>query len=129
MEHGANVSDAAWTFNAPAGTSIVAARLWRAGEARSSRPYGTTVYWLAAPNDSYDAADIFDKCGTMSGVGDISFSVADTGSGLYQAVFSIDGHAVSKQLLNTGSGPCRSVGGASDGANAFFEVEPCPLVF
>jgi len=65
--------------------------------------------------------------GTMSGVGDISFSASDTGSGLYEAVFSIDGHAVSHQLLNSASGPCRNVGGTSDGSNAFFEVEPCPL--
>ena len=65
--------------------------------------------------------------GTLSGVEDISFSATDTGSGLYQAVFSIDGHAVSHQLLNSGSGPCRNVGGTSDGSNAFFEVEPCPL--
>jgi len=65
--------------------------------------------------------------GTMSGVGDISFSASDTGSGLYEAVFSIDGHAVSHQLLNSASGPCRNVGGTSDESNAFFEVEPCPL--
>ena len=65
--------------------------------------------------------------GTLSGVGDISFSAADTGSGLYEAVFSIDGHAVSTQLLQSGSGPCRSVGGTSGGGNAFFEVQPCPL--
>jgi hypothetical protein len=215
VEQPANMSDAAWTFSAPAGTQIAAARLWRAGEARTSKPYGTTVYWLAAPNDSYDGADIFDKCenaeegctrkgdpgnpmakenlievppgnltgsthiymnaacgggngtncpaagggysvwvglyaaditladntpptfssvggslaagGTLSGVQDISFSAADTGSGLYQAVFSIDGHAVSSQLLQSGSGPCRNVGGTSDRTNSFFEVEPCPL--
>jgi hypothetical protein len=65
--------------------------------------------------------------GTLSGVGDISFSAADTGSGLYEAVFLIDGHVVSSQLLNSASGPCRNVGGTSDGSNAFFEVEPCPL--
>jgi hypothetical protein len=65
--------------------------------------------------------------GTMSGVGDISFAATDTGSGLYEAMFLIDGHAVSRQLLNGGSGPCRNVGGTSDGTNAFFAVEPCPL--
>jgi hypothetical protein len=64
--------------------------------------------------------------GTISGVGDISFSATDTGSGLYEAVFLIDGRAVSKQLLNGGSGPCRNVGGTSDGSNAFVAVEPCP---
>jgi hypothetical protein len=65
--------------------------------------------------------------GTMSGVGDISFSATDTGSGLYEVVFLIDGRAVSRQLLESGSGPCRNVGGASDGSDAFFAVEPCPL--
>jgi hypothetical protein len=65
--------------------------------------------------------------GTLSGVGDVSFSAADTGSGLYEAVFLVDGHAVSSQLLNSAGGPCRNVGGTSDGSNAFFEVEPCPL--
>jgi hypothetical protein len=65
--------------------------------------------------------------GTTSGVGDISFSATDTGSGLYEAVFLVDGRPVSKQLLNSGSGPCRNVGGTSDGSDAFFEVQPCPL--
>ena len=65
--------------------------------------------------------------GTLSGVGDISFTATDTGSGLYEAVFLIDGRGVSRQLLNGGSGPCRNVGGTSDGTNAFFAVEPCPL--
>jgi len=65
--------------------------------------------------------------GTLSGVQDISFSATDTGSGLYEAVFSIDGHTVSSQLLESGVGPCRNVGGTSDGSNAFFEVQPCPL--
>jgi len=215
VEQGANVSDAAWTFSAPAGTSIAAARLWRAGEARTSRPYGTTVFWLATPDDSYDSADVFDKCenaeegcpgrggsqspmarenlvevppgnssgathiyvnaacgggnGTdcpasgggysvwvslyaaditladdtpptvsnvggslasssvLSGVGDISFTASDAGSGLYEAVFSIDGHAVSEQLLNPGDEACRNVGATSDGSNAFLAVQPCPL--
>jgi hypothetical protein len=65
--------------------------------------------------------------GTLSGIGDIFFSATDTGSGLYEATFLIDGRAVSKQLLNSAGGPCRNVGGTSDGSNAFFDVEPCPL--
>jgi hypothetical protein len=211
----ANMSDAGWSFSAPAGTSIVAARLWRAGSSRSWTPGVSTVYWLAAPEDSYSSADVFDQCaayagcaevgdpstpmaqanlvevprsnlsgathifmnaacggsngyscpavpgggysvaislyaadialvdntpptasnmggslaagGRLSGVGDISFSAADTGSGLYQAVFLVDGRAVSRQLLNSGSGPCRDVGGTGDGTHAFFYVQPCPL--
>ena len=65
--------------------------------------------------------------GTISGFGDVSFAAADTGSGLYQAVFSIDGRAVSNQLLDSGSGSCRNVGGTGDGSNAFLHVQPCPL--
>jgi hypothetical protein len=215
VAHPANASDAGWIFSAPAGTSIVAAKLWRSSYSRSWEPgNNSTVAWLAAPEDSYTSADVFDQCaayggctemgdpgapmssgnlvemppanasgathiymnaacgggngtscpavgagygvaislyaanitladntpptfsgvggslaagGTMSGVGDISFSATDTGSGLYQAVFLIDGHAVSHQLLSSGSSACRNVGGTSDGTNAFFEVEPCPL--
>jgi hypothetical protein len=214
VAHGANVSDANWTFSAPAGTQVAAARLWRAGEARSSVAFATTVYWLAAPNDIYDAADIFDKCNryeegctgkgnsqtpmakenllevppgnlsgathiymnaacggsdgyscpavgggysvavslyaaditladntpptasnvggslaageSQSGVGDISFSATDTGSGLYEAVFLIDGHAVSSQLLSPSSESCRNLSSAG-GVNAFLYVQPCPL--
>jgi hypothetical protein len=80
-----------------------------------------------SPPTASDIGGSLAASGTMSGVGDISFSATDTGSGLYQAVFLIDGRAVSRQLLNGGSGPCRNVGGASDGTNAFFAVEPCPL--
>ncbi len=210
----ANAADAVWTFSAPAGTQIAAARLWRTADSRSWVTGASTVSWLAAPNESYDSADVFEQCaayagcaevgnpsvpmssanllevpsgnlsgathiymnaacggtngyscpvgggafsvqvslyaaditladdtpptvssvggsltagGTLSGVGDISFSAADTGSGLYEALFLVDGHAVSSQLLQIGSGPCRNVGGTSDGTNAFFYVEPCPL--
>jgi hypothetical protein len=211
----ANTSIAGWTFSAPAGTQIAAARLWRSASANSwEAGNNSTVTWLSAPEDGYTSANVFDQCarfqgcatvgdpaapmsnanlvqappgnlsgathiymsaycggtsgtscpaigggysvqislyaaditvaddspptassiggslaasGTTSGVGDISFSATDTGSGLYEAVFLVDGRAVSKQLLNGGSGPCRSVGGTTDGSNAFFEVEPCPL--
>jgi hypothetical protein len=211
----ANAADAQWTFSAPAGTQIAAAKLWRSAYAHSWEPgNNSTLSAMEAPEDSYSSADVFYQCaryegctevgdpgapmsnanlievpsanlsgathiymgatcggsggtscpavgggysvaislyaaditladdtpptasdvggslaagGTISGVGDISFSATDTGSGLYEAVFLIDGHAVSKQLLESGSGPCRNVGGTSDGSNAFFAVEPCPL--
>jgi hypothetical protein len=62
VEQPANASAATWTFSAPAGTQIAAARLWWAGEALTSRPYGTTVFSLMAPEDIYSPADVFDKC-------------------------------------------------------------------
>jgi hypothetical protein len=214
VSHPANTSAATWTFSAPAGTRIAAAKLWRSTYVSSwEAGNNSTETQLEAPGDT-TTADVFSQCvrfegcesvgsssvpmsqanlvvapsdnlteathlyvnascgggddsscpavgagsaasislyaaditladdtpptvssvggslaagGTLSGVGDISFSAADTGSGLYEAVFLVDGHAVSRQLLESGNGPCRNVGGTSDGSNAFFEVEPCPL--
>jgi len=69
------VERAMWTFTAPAAETIAAARLWRAGNAIGGRFENTTyMYWLAAPADSYDSADVFDQCvasfGCASGKGD-----------------------------------------------------------
>jgi hypothetical protein len=64
--------------------------------------------------------------GALGGVGDVSFSAADTGSGLYQILFTVDGQAVSRQLLNDSNGPCRNVGPTGDASNAFLYLAPCP---
>jgi hypothetical protein len=68
VEHGANVSDAAWTFSAPAGTQIAAARLWRSDYARSWEPgNNSTLTSLDAPENSYTSADVFDQCAVYGG--------------------------------------------------------------
>jgi hypothetical protein len=213
VAHGANVSDAGWTFSVPADTEIAGARLWRAGEARSSVAFATTVYWLAAPNDIYDAADIFDKCnryeegctgmgnsqipmakenlldvppGNLSGAthiymnaacggsngyscpavgggysvavslyaaditleqtagpsasnvsgelatapavrgsSDVAFDASDPGSGVYEALFSVDGQVVQSTVLDSNGGHCQDVDGTNDGLPAFLYTQPC----
>ena len=68
VAHPANASDAGWIFSAPAGTQIAAARLWRSAYSRSWEPgNNSTVTWLAAPEDSYTSADVFDQCAAYGG--------------------------------------------------------------
>jgi hypothetical protein len=53
VAHEANVSVATWTFSAPAGTQIAAARLWRSDYARSWEPgNNSTLTSLDAPENS-----------------------------------------------------------------------------
>ena len=59
----ANAADAQWIFSAPAGTQIVAAKLWRSAYARSWEPgNNSTLSALEAPEDSYSSADVFYQC-------------------------------------------------------------------
>ena len=68
VAHGANVSVATWTFSAPAGTQIAAARLWRSDYARSWEPgNNSTLTSLDAPENSYTSADVFDQCAVYGG--------------------------------------------------------------
>jgi hypothetical protein len=63
---------------------------------------------------------------TVSGTSDIAFSASDPGSGVYEALFSVDGRVVQSTVLNEDGGRCRNVGGTSDGLAAFLYVQPCP---
>ncbi len=208
----ANVSLASWGFSAPAGTRIMAARLWRSGEARSWVTGASALTWGAAPENSYVSADVFEQCpayagctrfgdpgapisqanligvppanldgashlymtaacaGTtgdscpatgggfsaqisvygaditleqdagpdVSGVSgelasapvvrgssDVAFDASDPGSGVYQAVFSVDGQVVQRTVVDDNNGRCRDVGGTSDGSPAFLYTQPC----
>jgi hypothetical protein len=62
---------------------------------------------------------------TLSGTADLSFEAGDSGSGVYQAVFDVDGAVVGRTLLDENGGRCRDVGGASDGLPAFLYLQPC----
>ena len=68
IAHEANVSVATWTFSAPAGTQIAAARLWRSDYSRSWAPGdNSTLTSLDAPENSYTSADVFDQCAAYGG--------------------------------------------------------------
>ena len=56
---------ATWAFTAPGWAAIKEATLWRAASADSIAPGSAeSLSWLAAPNNSYDSADVFDQCVT-----------------------------------------------------------------
>ncbi len=61
----ANSTSATWTFSAPPGMTISAARLFVAGFNRGVLSPGqaaqTVVAWTA-PNDAYDSSDVFSQC-------------------------------------------------------------------
>jgi hypothetical protein len=62
---------------------------------------------------------------SVRGTSDIAFSATDTGSGVYEAVFSVDGQVVQSTVVNDNGGRCRDVGQTTDGEAAFLYVQPC----
>lgn len=74
---------ASWEFDAPAGESIVAARVWRAGDADGGDGY---LFWLSTPADSpangaFADENTFDGCaysgGCVTGVGNATEPLAN----------------------------------------------------
>jgi hypothetical protein len=62
---------------------------------------------------------------SVKGASDVSFSATDPGSGVYEAVFSIDGRAVQATVVNENGGRCKDVGQTADSKPAFLYVQPC----
>jgi hypothetical protein len=62
---------------------------------------------------------------TVRGSSDVTFDATDGGSGVYQAVISIDGQVVQRTPLDANGGRCKDVGQTTDGAAAFLYVQPC----
>ncbi len=61
----ANATSATWTFSAPPGMTISAARLLVGGNSRGYLPSGQgaeTLFDFTAPNNAYDSADVFFQC-------------------------------------------------------------------
>lgn len=57
---------ATWTFTAPGFATIKEAVLWRSFSADSiAEGSAESLGWIAAPNDSYDSADVIDQCVTQ----------------------------------------------------------------
>ncbi len=63
---------------------------------------------------------------TLSGTADLSLHAEDGGSGVYEAVFTVDGAEDGSVLLDENGGHCRNVGPAGDGLPAFLYPQPCP---
>lgn len=63
---------------------------------------------------------------TVGGTSDVTFSASDPGSGIYEALFSVDGQVVQSTVVNENGGRCRNVGQTTDGDPAFLYLQPCP---
>lgn len=62
---------------------------------------------------------------SVRGTSDIAFNATDPASGVYEAVFILDGQVVQRTVVDDNGGRCRDVGGTSDGRPAFLYVQPC----
>jgi hypothetical protein len=62
---------------------------------------------------------------TIQGQSDLAFDATDSGSGVYQALFSVDGQVVQRTVLDSNGGRCKDVGQTTDGLAAFLYVQPC----
>ena len=62
---------------------------------------------------------------SVKGTADVSFSASDPGSGVWRALFYVDGHLVQTTPLDENGGRCRNVGETTDGLPAFLYVQPC----
>jgi hypothetical protein len=63
---------------------------------------------------------------TVAGMSDIAFSASDPDSGVYEAVFNVDGKVAQTTIIDENGGSCRNVGQTTDGLPAFLYVQPCP---
>ena len=61
----------------------------------------------------------------LHGTSDLIFSATDPGAGVYQAIFTVDGHVVQETVINENGGHCRNVGQTTDGLPAFLYLQPC----
>ena len=61
----------------------------------------------------------------VQGQSDVSFDATDAGSGVYEALFSVDGQLVRRTALDSNGGRCEDVGETTDGLPAFLYVQPC----
>jgi hypothetical protein len=63
---------------------------------------------------------------TLSGTADLALHAEDPGSGVYQAVFTVDGAETGRTVLDENHGRCHDVGQTTDGLPAFLYLQPCP---
>ncbi len=95
--------------------------------------YAVALYVYAADltleeNDGPHASNVsgdLASAPTVLGQSDLAFDATDAGSGVYEALFSVDGQVVQRTVLDSNGGRCRDVGQTTDGLAAFEYVQPC----
>jgi hypothetical protein len=94
--------------------------------------YEAVVYLYAADIELEDStspgvSDVsgeLETAATLKGISDVAFDATDAGSGVYQAVVSVDGQVVQRTGLDENEGRCVDVG-STDGLPAFLWPQPC----
>jgi hypothetical protein len=94
--------------------------------------YEAVVYLYAADIELEDATSpsVSDVSGelatasTVQGTSDVTFDATDGGSGVYEALVSVDGQVVQRVALDENGGRCVDVG-SEDGVPAFLSPQPC----
>ncbi|HTR88708.1 MAG TPA: hypothetical protein VMG62_01200 [Solirubrobacteraceae bacterium] len=61
---------------------------------------------------------------TLKGTSDLAFDAGDVGSGVYEAVVSVDGTVAQRTVLDGNGGKCAAAGGEG-GVSAFLSPQPC----
>jgi hypothetical protein len=96
--------------------------------------YAAVVYLYAAdllleqttqPKVSEVAGELA-TASTLSGTEDLSFHAEDAASGVYRAIFDVDGKQVGSTLLGSNDPHCQDVPQTDDGLPAFLYLQPCP---
>ncbi len=83
-----------------------------------------TLEQTAGPSAS-DVSGELASAPSVAGTSDVAFDASDPGSGVYEAVFSVDGQVVQSTVPDSNGGHCQNVGGTSDGLPAFLYLQPC----
>jgi hypothetical protein len=95
--------------------------------------YAAALYLFAADltleeNDGPHASNAsgeMTSAPTVQGQSDVAFDATDSGSGVYEALFNVDGEVVQRTVLDSNGGRCKDVGQTTDGLAAFLYVQPC----
>ena len=95
--------------------------------------YAAAVYLYAADitlqqNGGPSAGNVSGELASapvVRGTSDVAFSATDPGSGVYEALFNVDGQVVQGTVVDENGGRCRNVGQTTDGLAAFLYVQPC----
>lgn len=66
-----------------------------------------------------------DTASTVSGKPTLLFEAKDSGSGIYQAIVTVDEKLVGTTSLDSNGGHCVNVGQTTDGLPAFLYLQPC----
>jgi hypothetical protein len=95
--------------------------------------YAAVIYLYAADltleqNTGPSIANIsgeLTSASSIAGTSDVAFTATDPASGVYEALFTLDGTVVQRTVLDSNGGRCKEVAGATDGLPAFLYVQPC----